>query len=57
MSRVRCVFDDLGVLEAYMVYEEESYRKIERLIESDDGSLLPKEIFSAFLRKIYKRNI
>ena len=59
MSRVRGLYDDLGVLESYKVYEEESYRNILSLIDriAGDGERFPPAVFNLFLAKIYRRKI
>ena len=63
-ARVKALYEELGIREKYAVYEEGAYTRIMGLIESipvegaDVGAgevRLKREVFKAFLDKIYKR--
>ena len=51
---VKDVFNELNLQQVYQEYEESSYRKLTSLIDTHSGEL-PKDMFLAFARKIYKR--
>ncbi|KZT19764.1 farnesyl-diphosphate synthase [Neolentinus lepideus HHB14362 ss-1] len=58
-GRVRTVFEQVGLREQYAAYEEETYRRVTRMIEAipDDEAApaLKGGVFKAFLDKLYKR--
>nr|AEP25623.1 FPP synthase-like geranyl pyrophosphate synthase [Ganoderma lucidum]AEP25624.1 FPP synthase-like geranyl pyrophosphate synthase [Ganoderma lucidum] len=63
-ARVKALYEELGIRERYAAYEEGAYRRIMGLIETipeggkDVGAgevRLKREVFKAFLDKIYKR--
>ena len=63
-ARVKALYEELGIRERYAVYEEGAYKRIMGLIETipvegaDVGAgevRLKREVFKAFLDKIYKR--
>lgn len=61
-KRVKEVYEAIGLRERYRVYEEGVKEKLDGLIaavpEPDDkvdGGVLKREVFTAFLNKIYKR--
>ena len=57
-ARVKAVFHELELPRHFEEYEEVSYKKINGLIESipaEGGDGLKREVFEAFLAKIYKR--
>ena len=63
-ARVKALYEELGIREKYAVYEEGAYTRIMGLIETipvegaDVGAgevRLKREVFKAFLDKIYKR--
>ena len=61
--RVKAVFEEVGLREKYAEYEEGAYKKIMGLIAeipevdpaAGDAPGLKREVFKAFLDKIYKR--
>jgi len=56
-ARVKAVFAEVDIPGKYAQYEQETYEKINMLIDEvpeDQG--LKREVFRAFLRKIYKRS-
>ncbi|KAI1932945.1 Farnesyl pyrophosphate synthetase [Ophidiomyces ophidiicola] len=56
-AKVRAVFDELNMVRVYNDYEEEQVAKLKNLIAGLDTSEgLEKEVFEAFLAKIYKRD-
>jgi len=56
-GRVKEVYRELKLEEVYQEYEEKSVGDIRRKIdEIDESEGLRKEVFDAFLRKIYKRS-
>ncbi|XP_055342189.1 farnesyl pyrophosphate synthase-like isoform X2 [Paramacrobiotus metropolitanus] len=54
ISRIKQVYEDLGMREVFLQYEEESAFRITELIEQLCGDL-PQSIFLAFFQKIFKR--
>jgi farnesyl diphosphate synthase len=54
VARVKQLFRDLGLVQAFEDYEEESYRQISA--EIAQVKLVPKEVYELFLHKIYKRS-
>ena len=55
MAKVKALFAELELQRMYEEYEESSYQDLMQLIEKLSGKL-PKQIFTAFAQKIYKRN-
>ena len=62
-ARVKAVYEELGIRKKYEEYEEAAYKRIMGLIETipaqpvapAGGVVLKREVFKAFLDKIYKR--
>lgn len=61
-ARVKEVYEAVGLRERYQVYEEDVKVRIEELIKgvpepeaSPEGGVLKRDVFTAFLSKIYKR--
>ncbi|SCZ95028.1 BZ3500_MvSof-1268-A1-R1_Chr11-3g03554 [Microbotryum saponariae] len=57
-ARVKEVYKQLGLAQAFDEYEAESYKRINALIETipeQGGDGLKREVFRAFLKKVYKR--
>jgi farnesyl diphosphate synthase len=54
VARVKQLFRDLGLVQAFEAYEEESHRQISA--EIAQVKLVPKEVYELFLHKIYKRS-
>ncbi|KAL1916091.1 uncharacterized protein VTP21DRAFT_6095 [Calcarisporiella thermophila] len=52
---VKRVYQELQLEDVYRKYEEESYERISNLISKVDDSLVKKEVFTTFMKKIYKR--
>ncbi|XP_033753013.1 farnesyl pyrophosphate synthase-like [Pecten maximus] len=52
---VKAVYKALDLEQVYRDYEEESYRELNKDIQSFQGQL-PKDVFTDFANKIYKRN-
>ncbi|TPX69123.1 hypothetical protein SpCBS45565_g02651 [Spizellomyces sp. 'palustris'] len=52
---VKSVYKDLCIEDIYHQYEEESYERITALINKVDERLLPRDMFVAFMNRIYKR--
>lgn len=56
-ARVKTVFADLKLDEVYEKYEDEQVAKLKEMIgKVDESKGLKKEVFEAFLKKIYKRS-
>ena len=53
MARVREVYEELGMREAFTRYEEEFHSSIMARIEGVEG--LPPALFTLFLGRVYKR--
>jgi len=58
-AHVKQVFKEVGVEAAYKAYEQEAYNKIVALVEQipENGGQLKREVFMAFLNKIFKRTM
>lgn len=54
MARVKQVYTQLGIADRFQAYEAESYAKLSSTIE--EQALLPKQVFTSLLKKIYKRS-
>jgi farnesyl diphosphate synthase len=54
-ARVKALYKELNLEQLYKDYEEQHYTKLMGMIEEKAGSL-PREIFTDFAAKIYKRN-
>ena len=56
VAKVKLLYDQLGLVDIYKSYEDEFHTKITDHIEKVcDGNALPKEVFTIFLDKVYKR--
>lgn len=56
-ARVKKLFNDLGIEKTYTDYEEEVVGQLrEKIANVDETRGLKKEVFSAFLAKVYKRS-
>lgn len=56
VATVKDVYQQLKMQSIFEQYESESKERIEALIDKVDESLLPKEMFTKFFNKIFKRN-
>lgn len=56
VAKVKGVYAELGLVQAYREYEESSYRDLMALIGSLTSDELPKDMFISFAGKFYKRN-
>ncbi|XP_071795725.1 farnesyl pyrophosphate synthase-like isoform X1 [Asterias amurensis] len=54
VAMVKSLYKDLNLETAYRNYEEQSYNDLQQLIDKHMGQL-PKEMFIAYAKKIYKR--
>lgn len=54
---VKQVYKELDIEGVYHKYEEDSYSRISLLIEKVDGNLIPRQMFTDFMNRIYKRKI
>ncbi|KAI0759525.1 isoprenoid synthase domain-containing protein [Trametes elegans] len=63
-ARVKALYEELGIRDKYAKYEQDAYQRISALIDSipeqpavppGGGAVLRREVFKAFLDKIYKR--
>lgn len=59
-ERVKQVFEEVGLREKYAVYEEDVFKKLNKLIEEipevqGQEGILKRAVFTSFLEKIYKR--
>ena len=55
VAKVKGVFSEIDMKKVFHDYEEQSYEELSDLIEKLSGDL-PKDMFTAFAKKIYKRN-
>ncbi len=53
VARIKKIYKDLNVEGRFREYEDESYKSLCSAI--DEQTLLPKEVFTSLLNKIYKR--
>ena len=54
VAKIKELYKEMGMEETYRQYENECYEKLKTLIDEQDK--LPKEVFTKFLEKIFKRN-
>jgi len=54
VQRVKTVYQELDLRDVYVKYEDDSYSSLVQLIDSLTGTL-PRDMFIAYARKIYKR--
>lgn len=54
VGRIKQLYRDLGLAQLFHEYEEDSYKEIQA--ELDKLTLIPREMFELFLKKIYKRS-
>ena len=54
VKKVKQLYEELQIERMFKVYEEESYKEIQKQLESVRE--LPKEVFELLLKKIYKRS-
>lgn len=55
-TKVKAVFNELGIDKVYEAYEEEMYQKLTKKIEGVDESRgLKRDVLTVFLKKIHKR--
>jgi farnesyl diphosphate synthase len=54
VARVKKLYVEMGLEELFLKYEEESYARIQALLQQAQD--LPTEVFEFLLRKIYKRS-
>ncbi|KAF9082003.1 Farnesyl pyrophosphate synthetase [Mortierella sp. GBA35] len=52
---VKAVFNEIGVEGLFKAYEEESYTRLNALIAKVDHPLLSQDVFTSFMKRIYKR--
>lgn len=53
MAKVKAVYGDLGLAAKFEAYEAASHARLSATIE--EQQLLPKQVFTSLLAKIYKR--
>jgi len=53
VAKVKALYDEMKLKEAFEAYEEESYQSIKSMIAKVEH--VPKGVFEQFLAKIYKR--
>lgn len=54
VGKVKALYKELGLKEIFDKYEEQSYNEIQEELKKVDS--MPKEVFTLFLKKIYKRS-
>lgn len=54
VSKVKDVYKQLDIAAKFAAYETVSYNKLSSTIE--EQTLLPKQVFTSLLKKIYKRS-
>ncbi|KAG0374672.1 Farnesyl pyrophosphate synthetase [Mortierella sp. AD032] len=52
---VKAVYKDIGVEALFKAYEEESFIRLNALIAKIDHPLLSQDVFTSFMKRIYKR--
>ena len=53
VAKVKNLYNDLKLKEAFEKYEEESYQRIQS--ELDKVTTMPRDVFELLLKRIYKR--
>ena len=53
MAAVKALYRDMGLEQLFFDYEQASHERLTATI--DEQTLLPKQVFTALLAKIYKR--
>lgn len=53
VAKVKKLYDDLKLREAFEKYEEESYQRIQLAL--DEVETMPRDVFELLLKRIYKR--
>jgi farnesyl diphosphate synthase len=55
-AKVKEIYNQIDITSKYEQYEKESFEQVNRLTETiPEDSPLKKEVFQAFMAKIYKR--
>ena len=54
VAKIKELYRELDLSSVYKEYEEKSYQDLMKLIDQHSGSL-PKEMFVAYAKRIYKR--
>ena len=54
VAKIKAIYEELEIKQAYYDYEEKSYSELVKMIDQLSGDL-PKEMFIAYAKKIYKR--
>ena len=54
VAKIKELYRELDLSSVYKEYEEKSYQDLMKLIDQHSGSL-PKEMFIAYAKRIYKR--
>lgn len=54
VAKVKSLYKELNLEQEFKDFEEDSFQDILKLIETSSGEL-PKDMFKAFVQKIYKR--
>ncbi len=52
---VKQLYNKLDLERVFKAYEEESYARLSALIADTDTKRVPKQVFTSFAAKIYKR--
>ncbi|KAJ1887116.1 Farnesyl pyrophosphate synthetase [Kickxella alabastrina] len=55
-QRVKKLYKELDIEKVYKTYEDRAIAELEDRIDSIDESLVPRQVFTAFLNKVAKRN-
>ena len=55
VTEVKALYKELGLEQEFRDFEDKSFQEIIQLIDKCSGDL-PKDMFKAFVQKIYKRN-
>jgi len=55
IAAVKALFKELELEKIFKQYEEDSFKRISKLISESDNSILPHSVFTKFMSKIYKR--
>jgi farnesyl diphosphate synthase len=55
VAKVKNIYNDLQLPQLFAEYEEQSHKELSALIEKVDPTLIPHEVFTTFMKRIYKR--
>jgi len=55
VTKVKSIYEELNLKKLYQQYEESSYMVLQQCIAQLDPKVIPQDVFTTFMNKIYKR--